>query len=153
DGGLHVPLAGNGEELLQLLRGDHGHHPLLRFAHQDLAGGQSGVAQQHVLQIHVHTALTVGGQFTGGTGDAGGAQVLDCLHHAGGEQLQAAFDEDLLHERVTDLHAGPFGGLVRVEGLTGEDGGAADAVAAGDRKSTRLNSSHVSISYAVFCLE
>src|SRR5207249_6198659 len=27
------------------------------------------------------------------------------------------------------------------------------AVAAGDRKSTRLNSSHVSISYAVFCLK
>src|SRR5689334_23869064 len=29
----------------------------------------------------------------------------------------------------------------------------AGAVAAGDRKSTRLNSSHSSISYAVFCLK
>src|SRR5207249_10583971 len=28
-----------------------------------------------------------------------------------------------------------------------------EAVVAGDRKSTRLNSSHVSISYAVFCLK
>src|SRR5437868_13097848 len=28
-----------------------------------------------------------------------------------------------------------------------------DPVGAGDRKSTRLNSSHVSISYAVFCLK
>src|SRR5438067_7454994 len=28
-----------------------------------------------------------------------------------------------------------------------------DAVPVGDRKSTRLNSSHVSISYAVFCLK
>src|SRR5438874_9109455 len=28
-----------------------------------------------------------------------------------------------------------------------------DAVPAGDRKSTRLNSSHVEISYAVFCLK
>src|SRR5438477_4184747 len=28
-----------------------------------------------------------------------------------------------------------------------------DAVAEGDRKSTRLNSSHMSISYAVFCLK
>src|SRR3712207_7625145 len=35
-----------------------------------------------------------------------------------------------------------------------EDGGAAAAEAAdgGDRKSTRLNSSHANISYAVFCL-
>src|SRR5690606_41745685 len=30
--------------------------------------------------------------------------------------------------------------------------GAASGVVAGDRKSTRLNSSHVKISYAVFCL-
>src|SRR5438067_10718790 len=30
---------------------------------------------------------------------------------------------------------------------------AIQAVAQGDRKSTRLNSSHVSISYAVFCLK
>src|SRR5699024_12552674 len=33
------------------------------------------------------------------------------------------------------------------------DGGRAEAEGAGDRKSTRLNSSHVSISYAVFCLK
>src|SRR5699024_12596218 len=32
-------------------------------------------------------------------------------------------------------------------------GGAGDRIPAADRKSTRLNSSHVSISYAVFCLK
>src|SRR5690625_5619191 len=32
-------------------------------------------------------------------------------------------------------------------------GGAALIIIAGDRKSTRLNSSHVAISYAVFCLK
>src|SRR5699024_11977562 len=36
--------------------------------------------------------------------------------------------------------------------LEGHDDGAPDEVAE-DRKSTRLNSSHVSISYAVFCLK
>src|SRR3712207_8111974 len=38
----------------------------------------------------------------------------------------------------------------------GDAGGAADAPAGdapGDRKSTRLNSSHANISYAVFCLK
>src|SRR5690625_7849670 len=36
-----------------------------------------------------------------------------------------------------------------------QDGGPADAALLddGDRKSTRLNSSHVAISYAVFCLQ
>src|SRR5438874_10616603 len=32
-------------------------------------------------------------------------------------------------------------------------GGSADTVRSADRKSTRLNSSHVEISYAVFCLK
>src|SRR5699024_12399268 len=43
-----------------------------------------------------------------------------------------------------------------VEHCTGHDGSAlsiAGAADFGDRKSTRLNSSHVSISYAVFCLQ
>src|SRR5437868_13025875 len=38
-------------------------------------------------------------------------------------------------------------------GLKRERRAVAVAVLAGDRKSTRLNSSHVSISYAVFCLK
>src|SRR5438874_13764533 len=40
-------------------------------------------------------------------------------------------------------------------GQGGGDGGVADGAVAGraDRKSTRLNSSHVEISYAVFCLK
>src|SRR5699024_12513393 len=36
---------------------------------------------------------------------------------------------------------------------TGADTAAAGPVISADRKSTRLNSSHVSISYAVFCLK
>src|SRR5437588_1435135 len=50
------------------------------------------------------------------------------------------------------LQEAPEGGrdpeiVVVVGVLAGEDGGA------GDRKSTRLNSSHTVISYAVFCLK
>src|SRR3712207_7337158 len=40
---------------------------------------------------------------------------------------------------------------VRVDLGTAAEGG--DVVATGDRKSTRLNSSHANISYAVFCLK
>src|SRR5256885_7189872 len=42
--------------------------------------------------------------------------------------------------------------LGRGHGQRGADGGAQPAAAV-DRKSTRLNSSHLVISYAVFCLE
>src|SRR5690606_40065734 len=41
----------------------------------------------------------------------------------------------------------------RHDGAVGAFGSAAHAHIAGDRKSTRLNSSHVKISYAVFCLK
>src|SRR5699024_12225915 len=50
---------------------------------------------------------------------------------------------------------GPTGGLAgsSTGGLVGSStGGLVGSPTCGDRKSTRLNSSHVSISYAVFCL-
>src|SRR3712207_8821880 len=40
-----------------------------------------------------------------------------------------------------------------LEGLKGRTGQAGVGHADGDRKSTRLNSSHANISYAVFCLK
>src|SRR5699024_11405521 len=65
-------------------------------------------------------------------------------------------------------HEGDFKGKVLFDNTHGQTAGAADWVIDGafsdfgegvaeqgyeDRKSTRLNSSHVSISYAVFCLK
>src|SRR5207302_10979817 len=55
-----------------------------------------------------------------------------------------------LHEpRAAGLHRHPLGHVARVE-RPGVDHLRAVGV---DRKSTRLNSSHVKISYAVFCLK
>src|SRR5258705_4943512 len=58
------------------------------------------------------------------------------------EILRAEIDA---HRRAEDF------ALVRVDAELEAD--RAPAAAAGDRKSTRLNSSHLGISYAVFCLE
>src|SRR5438477_923045 len=64
--------------------------------------------------------------------------------------------------RPAELHGVPVGtDLAHADAVTepvaGEgDGGAVplhDGCRRGDRKSTRLNSSHMSISYAVFCLK
>src|SRR5690242_21599710 len=49
---------------------------------------------------------------------------------------------------------GRLGGAIgKVADLLGDHGESAAHVAGTDRKSTRLNSSHMSISYAVFCLK
>src|SRR5438874_9973037 len=71
-----------------------------------------------------------------------------------GERPRLAGMQDRRRERAVvgdDLMLGPVGvvpgDLVAVRD---RDGGRREA---GDRKSTRLNSSHVEISYAVFCLK
>ena len=133
DGGLDLPLADDVHERVEPVRGDDGHHPLLRFAHEDFPGRERGVAQKNVLQVHVHAAVAVGGELARGAGDPGRPEVLDSQNEAPGEELEAAFDEDLLHERVAHLHGGPFGGHAVLEGLGGEDRRPADAVAAGAR--------------------
>src|SRR5690625_6378260 len=46
----------------------------------------------------------------------------------------------------------PLGGAIATI-ISDETGIQTDAVSSKDRKSTRLNSSHVAISYAVFCLK
>src|SRR3989442_10069166 len=54
---------------------------------------------------------------------------------------------------VGDIHPFPRKKGVVVCQLEGRFAGAVLAIGLGDRKSTRLNSSHVRISYAVFCLK
>src|ERR1035441_8879197 len=73
-----------------------------------------------------------GCQLGGGAGDPRGAQVLNPRDQACRVQLQAALDEQLLHERVADLHAGPLGALaVAAERRTGQHRRAADAIRPG----------------------
>src|SRR2546427_1832978 len=54
------------------------------------------------------------------------------------------------HDQLLDV--GVVGQHVRAEGLGPDRHGPGD-MTEGDRKSTRLNSSHSQISYAVFCLK
>ena len=139
-GGQHVPLAADGHERVDVAGLDDRHHPFLGLAHQDLLGAQRGVPQRYDVEVDVHAAVTGRGQLGGGAGDAGRAEVLDAGDQLRGEQLEGALDQQLLHERVADLHGRALRGTAlpggrpvagRLEGLRGQDGGAADAVAAG----------------------
>src|SRR3712207_7756864 len=71
-----------------------------------------------------------------------GNRVAGRLARRAGDEVPVLVALHGLHELVRDAD-----GVVRVLVL---DGGEAVAV---DRKSTRLNSSHANISYAVFCLK
>lgn len=131
DGGDDVPLLADLHEAVHVLRLDDRAHALLRLAHEDLLGREGGVAQRHGVQLDAHAAGARGGQLGGGTGEPGAAEVLDARDELLLEDLQGALDEELLLERVADLHGGALGGLGVVEGLRGQHGDTADAVAAG----------------------
>src|SRR3712207_8364205 len=64
------------------------------------------------------------------------------------------FDGDVLHRLVACLadHQLPLGDVLARAGV-GDQRAARLVDVLGDRKSTRLNSSHANISYAVFCLK
>src|SRR5437867_10591258 len=59
----------------------------------------------------------------------------------------------LMPELYEHLNPMPFEAAVQMEVELAEDLRAAGYTVTGDRKSTRLNSSHRTISYAVFCLK
>ena len=79
----------------------------------------------------MHAGIAVGRQFRGGARDTRRAQVLNGLHHACVEQLEAAFDQHFFHEGVADLHRGTLGGHAVVESFRRQNRRAADAVATG----------------------
>src|SRR3712207_7718906 len=62
------------------------------------------------------------------------------------------FRSGLRHPQVTSWN-GPRPGAHPEPAKGGEDGGPSSTAQREDRKSTRLNSSHANISYAVFCLK
>src|SRR2546430_11090239 len=61
--------------------------------------------------------------------------------------------DDLLHHRRAQIHVGHLFAVLRGKDHAIHAGRLSVAVLNRDRKSTRLNSSHSQISYAVFCLK
>src|SRR3712207_8700427 len=78
-----------------------------------------------------------------GVNVGGGLEVVG----VGAEATPPALGEYAPGSIIHDLPGGASGTLHLADGLLGEDRGQVD------RKSTRLNSSHANISYAVFCLK
>src|SRR3712207_8280841 len=67
--------------------------------------------------------------------------ILEPAYEVGGDSFDYAFNEHVLHVAVFDAMG------------HGLEAATMATVIIADRKSTRLNSSHANISYAVFCLK
>src|SRR5690606_39815415 len=89
--------------------------------------------------LALHDALPI---FGSAAGAAGAVQRLELSSSSGGLGVSAG---------VAGVPVQPGASQQLIAGALGQLG--SDVPLVGDRKSTRLNSSHVKISYAVFCLK
>src|SRR5690625_6379561 len=91
-----------------------------------------------------------------GSGAGIGKAIATAFAQEGAKVVIADFDEDALTKTVNELKESNHEALgIKVNVAVEEDVAKMvdGTVAELDRKSTRLNSSHVAISYAVFCLK
>ncbi len=130
-GGEHAPLVGRLEHRFELLRRDDQQHPLLGLAGEDLVRVHGWLAQRDPLQPDPHAGAGRRGGLGQRAGQPGAAEVLDADDELGVVQLQARLDQQLLDERVTDLHRRAALLAALVEGRAGQYGDSADAVPAG----------------------
>src|SRR5271157_1303680 len=130
DDGVETPLLKDLEDFVFAAPGGHQQHPLLALGEHDFIGGHAGFALRDEVQLDVESDAAAGAHLAGGTGQPGGAHVLDADDGAGLHGFKAGFEEELFHERVANLDVGPLGLRAFAELFAGH-GGAVDAVAAG----------------------
>ena len=108
----------------------HHEHALLALRQHQLVGIHAGLAHRHLVEFHDEAEAALGRHLERGGGEAGRAHVLDGDDGVGRHQLEAGFQQQLLDERVADLHRRALALAVLVEFGRGH-GGAMDAVATG----------------------
>ena len=87
---------------------EHHQHPLLALRQHHLVGGHAGLALRHRVEVEFDADAALAGHLDRGTGQAGRAHVLDRDDGVGRHQFQAGLDQQLLGERIADLHGGPL---------------------------------------------
>ena len=129
---VEPPFAEDGFRLLLQAGLQHHEHALLALGEHHLVGRHALLAAGHLVEVELDAEVALGAHLDRRAGQAGGAHVLDRDHGAGLHQLEAGLEQELLGERVADLHGRAL--LLRgVVELGRGHGGAVDAVAAGLR--------------------
>ena len=129
-GARDFPVVADFAETVDVLRGDDGAHALLRFRGQDFRRGHVFSSQRNGVEVDLHTAVTGCCQLRRRTGQARATEVLNTDNDTSLVQIQAAFGELLLSERVAYLHSGEFALGAGFEGIGGQHRHTADAIEA-----------------------
>ena len=127
---VKVPLVEDALDLGFAAALDDQQHALLRFRQHDLVRRHAGLALRHQRDVDLDARAAARSHLGRGTGQAGGAHVLNADERVGLHHLEARLEQQLLHERIAHLHGRPLLGRLLVE-LGRRHGRAVDAVAAG----------------------
>ena len=131
-GVMQLPLVEHRLGLGQPRRLDDPDHALLALGDHDLPGLEIFFAERHPVEVDVD-AGAVSGHLGQRRGEACGAAVLERGDEPALDELERRLDQLLARERIADLNGRPLLLGSFTELLAGEDGGAADSVAAGGR--------------------
>jgi len=124
-----APFAKDVDHLMFTTLSGDGEHPLLAFAQHQFVRAHVGFAHRDPIEIDLHPDVPFGRHLDRAAGQSGRTHVLDRDDGTGGESLKGRLDQQLLRERVADLHVRPLRVAVLPQGLTRERG-AMDAVLA-----------------------
>ena len=84
-------------------------HALLAFRKHDLVGAHAGFTLRNQIEFDIEADAAARAHLAGGTGEAGSAHILNAHDGAGLHGFKTCFEQQLLHERVADLHVGALG--------------------------------------------
>ena len=127
---VKIPFLENPLDLLLAPALDDEQHPLLRLGQHDLVRRHAALALWNERDVDLDACAAARSHFRRRAGQPGRAHVLDPDQRVGAHHLQAGFEQELLHERIADLHGRPLFRRFLAE-LGGRHRRAVDAVAAG----------------------
>ena len=130
DNRVQAPLCEDAQDLFLSALFGHKKHSFLTFGKHNFVRRHPGFTLRHQVEFDIETDTAARAHLAGRAGQAGGAHVLNPYNRTRLHGFEAGFEEQLLHERIADLHIGPL--LLRpfLELFAGH-GGAVNAVAAG----------------------
>ena len=133
DGDGQAPPLADLADLVPALRLDRGAHPLLRLGDHHLEWRHVRLTAGDRVEVDPDARARPVRGLGCGARDPTGAEVLESLDESALDELERCLDQQLLGERVADLHARPLRGVVLAERGAREHGRPADAVASRGR--------------------
>src|SRR3981189_3626989 len=96
DNGIQAPLLEDGQDFILAPLLGHQQHALLGFAEHDFVGRHAGLALRNFGKVDLDAGAAARSHFHGGTGEAGGAHVLNRYDRAGLHGLEAGLKKQFL---------------------------------------------------------